>query len=44
MATVPEIADIGRYPFQHGVDVAIHVKAANTEIPFVILHFLNVCE
>ena len=32
-------ADIGRYASQHGVDVTIHVKATNTEIPFVILHF-----
>ena len=27
-------ADIGRYASQHGVDVAIHVKAANTRHPF----------
>ena len=25
--------DIGRYASQHGVDVAIHVKVVNTEIP-----------
>ena len=36
--------DIGRYASQHGVDVAMHVKTANTDIPFVILHFLKVCE
>ena len=34
-------ADIGKYASQHGVDVAIQVKAVNAEIPFVILHFLN---
>ena len=27
-------ADIGRYAFQYGVDVAIQVKAANTRDPF----------
>ena len=39
-----DCADIGRYASQHGVDVAIHVKAANTRDPFRILHFLNVDE
>ena len=39
-----DCADIGRYASQHGVDAAIHVKAANTEIHFVIHYFLNVCE
>ena len=29
-----DCADIGRYVSQHGVDVTIHVKAANTRDPF----------
>ena len=28
----------------HLPDVAIHVKAANIQIPFIILHFFNICE
>ena len=34
IVTAPEVvhADIGRYAAQHGVDVAIHVKATNTDL------------